>query len=79
MTFEILYPLDYLPTSNPDQSCLIDKFASGLESALHVKRTKISLAELWKEDCPDGKEHQDIAEYLDTVRLGADSISHNIR
>jgi hypothetical protein len=64
---KILYPSDYLPTPNAAQTRLIDKFVSGLESALHVTRTEISLAELWKEDCPDGAEHTDIAEYLKFV------------
>ncbi|KAL8741429.1 MAG: hypothetical protein Q9190_005962 [Brigantiaea leucoxantha] len=60
----ILYPLDYLPTPNAAQTQLIDTFVEGLESALHVKRTSISLAERWKKDAPDGPEHTDIAEYL---------------
>lgn len=64
---KILYPLDYLPTPNAAQSGLIDKFISGLESALQVTRTEISLAELWKGDCPDGAEHTDITEYLEFV------------
>lgn len=60
MPVNILYPLDYLPTPNAAQSRLIDKFVEALESALQVS----SLAGLWKEDCPDGPEHADIAEYL---------------
>jgi len=56
--------LDYLPTPNAAQTRLIDKFVEGLESALQVTRTEISLSELWKGDCPDGPEHADIAEYL---------------
>jgi hypothetical protein len=61
---KILYPKDYLPTPNAAQSNLIDKFVKGLESALQVKREEISLAELWKRNCPDGPDHADIAEYL---------------
>ncbi|KAL2376070.1 hypothetical protein RJZ90_007758 [Blastomyces dermatitidis] len=60
----ILYPHDYLPTTNAEQSLLIDRFIQGLESALGVKREEISLAEEWKRDCPDGKDNDDIAEYL---------------
>lgn len=67
MPIKVLYPLDYLPTPNPAQTSLIDKFVEGLESALHVTRTEISLAECWKRDCPDGPEHTDIAEYLRLV------------
>jgi hypothetical protein len=64
----ILYPSDYLPTPNAVQSALIDKFVEILESALQVStRTKISLLELWKEQCPDGPKNADIAEYLKLV------------
>ncbi len=66
-TVEILYPTDYLPTSNPAQSEVIENFISGLECALQVSRTTVSLAQLWKKDCPDGTEHDDIAAYLETV------------
>ncbi|KAF2120079.1 amidase [Lophiotrema nucula] len=66
---KILYPSDYLPTSNPPQTHLIEKFISGLESALDTTRTKVSLADLWKTDCPDGKEHDDVAKYLDTAGI----------
>ncbi|KAF2240746.1 amidase [Trematosphaeria pertusa] len=69
MPVEILYPSDYLPTSNAAQTRLIDKLVSGMESALQVKRTHISLAELWKRDCPDGTEHRNIADYLDTAGI----------
>jgi hypothetical protein len=40
---------------------LINKFVAGLETAFGVKKTNVSLAELWKKDCPDGVEHSDIA------------------
>ncbi|KAK3314287.1 amidase signature domain-containing protein [Apodospora peruviana] len=59
-----LYPADYLPTSNPAQTSLIDSFVKGLESALQVTRIEIPF-ELWKTDQPDGAEHRDIAKYLD--------------
>ncbi|PVH72140.1 amidase [Cadophora sp. DSE1049] len=68
-SIKILYPADYLPTVNEAQTRLIDKFVAGLESALRVKRTDISLAELWKKDIPDGSEHSDIAEYLKTAGI----------
>ncbi|KAF2818883.1 amidase signature enzyme [Ophiobolus disseminans] len=45
---KILYPTDYLLTSNPAQSCLLEEF-------------------LWKEDCPDGKDHDDVAKYLEAA------------
>ncbi|KAJ5471030.1 amidase [Penicillium desertorum] len=61
----ILYPRDYLPTKNEAQSRLIDTFVGGLETEFGVKRQEVSLAELWKHDCPDGPDHEDIAEYLE--------------
>lgn len=64
---KICYPSDYLPTPNEAQTRLIDKFVAGLESALGVTRTHISLAQLWKQDCPDGPRHADIEKYLETV------------
>ncbi|KAM0430141.1 hypothetical protein ACHAPT_006149 [Fusarium lateritium] len=66
---KILYPRDYLPTSNAEQTRVIDQFVSGLESALGVKRTEISITQRWEEDAPDGKEHDDIAKYLDTAGI----------
>lgn len=61
---KILYPLDYLPTPNPAQTLLIDKFVRGLEVAMNVTRTDIYLAEYWENECPDGPEHSDISAYL---------------
>lgn len=68
-SYEILYPRDYLPTSNAAQSALIDKFVEGLERALHVKREEICRAELWKQDCPDGLDSSNIIEYLKFVGI----------
>lgn len=64
---KILYPSDYLPTTNSAQSQVIDNFVKGLETALQVSRVNISLAEEWKKDCPDGPNHLNIAEYLKLV------------
>ncbi|KAJ6178047.1 amidase [Penicillium mononematosum] len=61
----ILYHRDYLPTKNEAQSRLIDTFVNGLETAFGVTRQEVSLAELWKHDCPDGPDHDDIAGYLE--------------
>ncbi|OAA70229.1 amidase [Cordyceps fumosorosea ARSEF 2679] len=65
-TVEILYPTDYLPTLNPEQTQRIERFVSGLESTLQISRRNISLADMWKQDCPDGNKHDDIAKYLET-------------
>ncbi|KAF2438444.1 amidase [Karstenula rhodostoma CBS 690.94] len=66
---KVLYPLEYLPTSNPGQSELLEKLVCGLESAVDTRRTEISLARLWKTDCPDGKEHENIEKYLGTAGI----------
>ena len=62
-----MYPRDYLPTPNQEQTKVIDRFVAGLEAALGVERTAISIAERWAEDSPDGHEHHDISKYLETV------------
>ncbi|KAJ5697591.1 amidase, partial [Penicillium malachiteum] len=64
---KILYPSDYLPTPNPAQTQVIAKFVSGLESALCSNRVSISLAELWRKDCPHGEQQKDIEKYLEFV------------
>ncbi|TAQ88994.1 hypothetical protein B7494_g2658 [Chlorociboria aeruginascens] len=64
---KILYPSDYLPTTNSAQSQVIDNFVKELETALQVSRVNISLAKEWKKDCPDGPNHLNIAEYLKLV------------
>ncbi|KAG9251982.1 amidase [Emericellopsis atlantica] len=66
----ILYPRDYLSTPSQEQTKVIDRFVAGLEGALAVKRTAISIAERWAEDSPDGQEHHDISKYLETKKAG---------
>ncbi|KAI1150033.1 amidase [Nemania diffusa] len=66
-TIKVLYPLDYLPTTNEAQTDIINAFIAGLESAPEVKRIDISLAQCWKKDMPDGPTHTDIKEYLMTA------------
>ncbi|CAG7559972.1 unnamed protein product [Fusarium equiseti] len=73
-SFKILYPLDYLPTSNEAQTSAIHKFINGLEKALKAKRTKISLADQWAKDLPDGDDNADLAKYLELGRLPATSV-----
>ncbi|OQE19215.1 hypothetical protein PENFLA_c019G02415 [Penicillium flavigenum] len=50
---------------NEAQSHLIDTFVDGLETAYGVKRQEVSLAELRKHDCPNGPDHDHIAEDLE--------------
>lgn len=65
---KILYPLDYLPTSNAAQMKLIDSFVEDLEHVRGTKRTPISLAELWQKSPPDSMVDKDLSEYLKTAR-----------
>lgn len=60
-------PDDYLPTVNNTQTQLIDNFVEGLERALDIKRTEISLADTWSTDRPDGADNQDLKKYLELV------------
>ncbi|KAI1058905.1 hypothetical protein LB507_004038 [Fusarium sp. FIESC RH6] len=64
---KILYPTDYLPTPNEAQTSVIHEFVIGLEKAFGVERTKISLADEWAKDLPDGEDNADLAEYLELV------------
>ncbi|OCK76177.1 amidase [Lepidopterella palustris CBS 459.81] len=63
----LLYPLDYLPTSNKSQMRVVNSFVEDLVSVLGIKRTEYSLAEEWKKNRPEGVEEDDLAEYLRLV------------
>ncbi|KAK7408490.1 hypothetical protein QQX98_009357 [Neonectria punicea] len=63
----ILYPLDYLPTTNKAQMKFIDSFVEDLEDMLGTKRSIISLAELWRESSPESVTEKDLSEYLKTA------------
>lgn len=65
---------DYLPTSNKARSALINQYIKSLESALNVTRTDISLAELWRKECPDRPKHADLEEYLELVSVCSKSV-----
>jgi hypothetical protein len=60
----ILYPKDYLPTTNAAQTEVIETFVRDLEAELGVMRTEVSLAEEWKKSRPVDVEEEDVAEYL---------------
>lgn len=65
MSIMILYPADNLPISNATQTTQIDHFDSVFELAVQVEKKIISMAELWKQDLPDGENDADIAQYLE--------------
>ncbi|CAH0053574.1 unnamed protein product [Clonostachys solani] len=68
-TVEILCPSDYLSTANDEQTHATDQFIQGLELSFKTRRSMISIANLWKEDMPDGIENRDIAAYLKTAGI----------
>ncbi|MCJ1248407.1 hypothetical protein MMC30_005624 [Trapelia coarctata] len=63
---KILYPLDYLPTSNKAQMRIIDGFVENLESVLGVSKTELRLKDVWAKAPPDGAD-KDMSEYLEKV------------
>lgn len=60
----ILYPLDYLPTSNDAQMHLIDALVENVECVLGVKETPLVLKDRWAK--APGAE-SDMSEYLKMV------------
>lgn len=62
----VVYPLDYLPTTVPEQMKLIDSFVEDLATCFGSSVTKISLRDSWRECPPDGA-CPDIEEYLKDV------------
>ncbi|ROW03921.1 hypothetical protein VSDG_01000 [Cytospora chrysosperma] len=63
---EIIYPLDYLPTSVCGQMSIIDSFVDDLATQLDVPITKLSIRKSW-EDSPPDEASSDIEEYLKDV------------
>jgi hypothetical protein len=46
---------------------LIDSFVEDLEGFLGVKKISISLAEMWRNNCPDSAKGIELSEYVETV------------
>lgn len=63
----IVWLKDFLPTSNPAQMKVIEKFTRDLESTLGVKRTEISLSETWSSMPPAAAGSETLDEFLDEV------------
>ena len=72
----ILCPTDYLPTPNMAQTKLVDSFVQDLERLLGVKRTKVCLAEMWRDTAPDSVRGIELPDYLKTVSF-SDRCSHS--
>ncbi|KAF2189236.1 amidase signature enzyme, partial [Zopfia rhizophila CBS 207.26] len=60
----ILYPLDFLPTSNSVQMDAIDSLVADLESVLNIKKTEISIANTWQESAPNEADSDNLHEWL---------------
>ena len=67
----IVYFEDFFPVQNDDQQRLIEDFVKDLESALGIKRQRISITELWRNTSPLNASSRDIKEYLNDVSLTA--------
>lgn len=50
---------------------LIDSFVQDLEGVLSVKRTEISLAEMWRNNGPNSTGGTELSDYLATVSFNA--------
>ncbi|KAF2117001.1 amidase signature domain-containing protein [Lophiotrema nucula] len=66
-SMSIIYPRDFLPVANTVQMGLIDKFVQDLEATFDVRKTELSIADLWKEKTPQEARGADITEFLKDV------------
>lgn len=64
---KLIYPLDFLPTSNPLQMKIIETFVKDLEASTGVKRTEISIARTWAAKPPTEAAKESIEDYLREV------------
>jgi len=53
-SYEIVYPVDYLPVANQEQMALIDGFLSDAAAHLPATIKRISIREMWKSSHPEG-------------------------
>ncbi|KAF2636358.1 hypothetical protein P280DRAFT_510592 [Massarina eburnea CBS 473.64] len=65
----ILRPTDFWPVANKAQQELVEDLVVDLEKTHGVKRTEISIKDLWKERTPKEAESSDIDEYLRNVGI----------
>ncbi|KAI9834946.1 MAG: hypothetical protein M1819_002669 [Sarea resinae] len=63
----LIYPLDYLPTSNPEQMKLLDSFVGDLETTIGTEASKISIREYWNTNGPEEAGGKTIDEFFDEV------------
>jgi hypothetical protein len=64
----ILWPTDFWPIANVAQQELVEGFVVDLEKTHGVKRTEVSIKDLWKKKTPKEADSSDIEEYLKDVR-----------
>ena len=71
----ILWPTDFWPIANKAQQELVEGFVADFESTHGVKRTEISIQDLWKEKTPKEADSSNVKEYLKNV--GNTALSHD--
>ncbi|KAF5565565.1 amidase signature domain-containing protein [Fusarium napiforme] len=64
--YRLIYPLDYLPTANPEQMKIIDSFIRDVESHLPATVTPLSIRSSWQQSHPPGTP-ADVEDYLKDV------------
>jgi hypothetical protein len=63
----ILYPLDFYPLADAKYQELTEEFVRALEKSLGIKRTTISLADMWHRSPPHEAQGLELQEYMDEV------------
>ncbi|KAF5622384.1 amidase signature domain protein [Fusarium tjaetaba] len=64
--YRLIYPLDYLPTENPEQMKIIDSFIRDVETHLPATVIPLSIRSSWQQSHPPGTP-ADVEEYLKDV------------
>lgn len=64
--YRLIYPLDYLPTENPEQMKIIDSFIQDLETHLPATIIPLSIRSSWHQSHPP-EASDDVEQYLHDV------------
>ena len=59
--------MDFFPQSDADQQHMSDEFTSIVEDFLGVKKTPISITEMWASNPPEEAGGKSLLEYLEMV------------
>ena len=60
----ILYPTDYFPVQNSDQTKIIKSFALDLGKVLNVRVSEVSISAMWSEKPPEEASDQSVQQFL---------------